>query len=161
MRLSCFPLNPESKAYSGFGSLTCQWITNESFILADMLLINHLSLKLYLTQFLWGQWHCVSWYEASCTIAAQYVYICAYISFLCKWQCKPQAYKKLKIFSRPRVFANWVWLPESLSRVWRNCVEGKQMVIVSNMYEVAKQTVFVDASKGKCYFSPFQFSEPF
>lgn len=142
MHLSCFPLNPESKAYSGFGSLTCQWITNESFLLAYALLINHLLLKLYLTQF-WGQWHCVSWYEASCTIAVQYVYVCAYISFLCKWQWKPQAYKTLKIFPRPCVFSNWVW---------RNHVKEKQTVIVSNMYEVAKQTVFVDASKGKCSF---------
>lgn len=55
-----------------------------------------------------------------------------------------------------------VWLPGSLSRVWRNFVKGKQMVIVSNMYEVAKQTVFVDASKGKyVIFSPFQFNKPF
>lgn len=119
MRLSCFPSDPESKAYSGFGSLTCQWIKNESFLLADTLLINHL-LKLFLTQFFWRQWHCVPWCM-SCTTAAHYVYG-AYISFLSKWQYKPQAYKKWKILPRPCVFANWAWLPRPLSRVWRNCV---------------------------------------
>lgn len=136
MRLSCFPSDPESKAYSGFGWLTCQWIKNESFLLADTLLINHL-LKLCLTQILWRQWHCVP-RCMSCTISLEfshYVYG-TFISFLSKWQYKPQAYKKWEILPRPCVFANWAWLPRPLSRVWRNCVEGKQMVTGSHMYSM-------------------------